>query len=95
VQVSGLSAGVRAIAAGYSCSYAIRDDSAMLSWGWNFEGRLGDGSTADRLVPTLVQSLARGVAAVSLGVALSDDRRRNLDMARSKPAPRGLRVTSL
>ncbi len=72
VQVSGLSAGVRAIAAGRSCSFAIRDDGALLSWGLNREGQLGDGDTTDRSVPGPVPAL-RGVAAVSRRLALMDE----------------------
>ena len=73
VQVSGLSAGVRAIAAGYNCSYAIRDDGALLSWGWNYAGQLGDGGTADSPAPQPVPALDSGVSAVSWRLALMED----------------------
>lgn len=72
-RVTGLDRGVRTIAAGYNCSYAIRDDGSLLSWGWNYEGLLGDGGTADRLTPTPVPALKAGVVAVSQGLALMDD----------------------
>lgn len=72
VQVIGLSAGVRAIDAGSHCSFAIRDDGALLSWGWNYQGQLGDGSTAASSLPRQVPALA-GVAAISQGLALMED----------------------
>ena len=73
VRVSGPSAGVRAIAAGYNCSYAIRNDGALLSWGWSYEGQLGDGGTADSSVPRPVPALDSGVSAVSKRLALMED----------------------
>jgi Domain of unknown function (DUF1963)/Regulator of chromosome condensation (RCC1) repeat len=74
VEVSGLSSGVRAIAAGYNCSYSISGDGALLSWGWNFEGQLGDGGTDDRLAPAPVAALHGTAAAISDRLALMDDR---------------------
>ena len=81
VQVSGLGEGVRAIAAGYGCSYAVTNDGAVLAWGWNHDGRLGDGSPTEqangtapvRLAPAPVPALRGSVAALSEFLALMDD----------------------
>jgi alpha-tubulin suppressor-like RCC1 family protein len=81
VRVQDLGARVRAISACYGCSYALLDSGAVLSWGWNNDGRLGDGSVTStpdhtatkRLAPGPVPALAGGVAAISEFVALMDD----------------------
>ncbi len=81
VAVRGLDGGVRAIAAGWGCSYALTDDGAVVSWGWNFDGKLGDGSptkgpngmTPHRVAPGPVPALRKGVAAISDCVALMSD----------------------
>ena len=40
------------------CTHAITDISlsryTFAGWGWNFYGKLGDGSTTDQIVPTAV-----------------------------------------
>jgi alpha-tubulin suppressor-like RCC1 family protein len=33
---------------------AARDDGALLCWGRNFTGQLGDGTTTDRATPAVV-----------------------------------------
>ncbi len=68
VAVTGLSAGVCAVATGNSCSFAIRNDNALLSW-----GRLGDGTIVDRSTPGPVPALVGGVAATTDRLALMDD----------------------
>ena len=50
VRVGGLT-DVVAIAAGGYHSLAIRSDGTLWTWGWNYLGQLGDGSTVDRWRP--------------------------------------------
>ncbi len=63
---------VVAIAAGDSHSLALCSDGTVAAWGANFAGQLGDGSTTNRLSPTLVDStsaplLGKVVVAISAG----------------------------
>ncbi|MCX7556568.1 hypothetical protein OS187_06990 [Xanthomonadaceae bacterium JHOS43] len=69
VPVSGLSGGVQAIGVGGSFSCALNASGAVLCWGGNTFGSLGDGSTSQRSVPGLVSGLSTGVAAISTGNA--------------------------
>jgi alpha-tubulin suppressor-like RCC1 family protein len=55
--------GVTQIAAGNSHTCALLEDRTVRCWGSNVSGRLGDGTTGDRLNP--VQVLASGTAAAS------------------------------
>jgi len=59
-----------ALAAGGGHSCAIRAGGAVVCWGRNSNGQLGDGTTTDRPTITPVGSLA-GVAAIGLGNAHS------------------------
>ena len=54
VQVSGLT-GVTAIAAGYSHALALKNDGTVWAWGYNTNGRLGDGTFTDRFAPIQVK----------------------------------------
>lgn len=45
---------VVAIAAGTEFSLVLTDDGTAYAWGLNLEGRLGDGTTEDRLLPVAV-----------------------------------------
>ncbi|BDR52133.1 hypothetical protein KIM372_00400 [Bombiscardovia nodaiensis] len=57
-QVIALPAGVTkfvAISAGYSHTLALGDDGNIYAWGSNDNGRLGDGTTTQRLLPQKVQ----------------------------------------
>src|SRR5439155_25861187 len=66
--VSGLGAGsgVIAIAAGATSAYALKSDGTDLAWGNNDDGRLGDGTTTQRLIPAPVSGIghARGAVAI-------------------------------
>jgi len=65
VRVGGL-AHVVAITAGAYSAYALLRDGTVRSWGRGVEGELGDGSIANRAVPTQVANLA-GVVKISGG----------------------------
>ncbi|GFE58101.1 hypothetical protein AOG1_19810 [Geobacter sp. AOG1] len=61
VQVTNLgsNSGVIKVAAGSLHSLALKNDGSVWAWGYNSNGRLGDNSTTDRIIP--VQSLITGV----------------------------------
>ena len=51
VDVSGLTSGVNAIAAGNSHTCAVTFGGGVKCWGENIYGQLGDNSTTQRLIP--------------------------------------------
>lgn len=67
VNVVGLGSGVKAISAGGLHTCAVLVTGAVKCWGYNANGRLGDGTTVNRQVPVQVVGLEAGVASVEAG----------------------------
>ena len=70
-QVTGLESGVMAVAAGDSHTCALTIGGAVLCWGRNRFGQLGDATTTDRIVPTAISGLGSGVQAIAAGSEFS------------------------
>ena len=71
VDVSGLTSGVAAIAAGNNNTCAVTNTPQILCWGRNDYGQLGDNTATDRNAPVVVQGLVpatggSSVTAISL-----------------------------
>jgi alpha-tubulin suppressor-like RCC1 family protein len=68
VDVNGMTSGVIALAAGGQHICAVKNTGALLCWGWNGYGQLGDGTGSDRYEPTEANGLDSGVVAVAPGM---------------------------
>ena len=68
VAVSGLGSGVVQLAAGYYHTCAVTSVGAAYCWGFNRDGEVGDGTTAEyRSTPVAVSGLGSGVTSIAAG----------------------------
>jgi hypothetical protein len=67
VDVTSLGSGVTALAVGSAHTCVITTGGGMKCWGVNANGRLGDGTTANRTAPVDVIGLSSGVTAIAAG----------------------------
>lgn len=67
VNVATLGSGVIAVSAGYNHSCALKQGGAVVCWGSNQQGQLGDGTQSNRSVPAPVVGLGGPALAVSVG----------------------------
>ena len=67
VAVSGLSSGVKAIAAGGSHTCAVTDSGSVLCWGDNGFGQSGNGPSHASSIPVAVSLLSSGMQAIAAG----------------------------
>ena len=67
VKTLGVGSGVVSVSTGALHTCATRNDGAVLCWGWNGDGQLGDGSTVQRLVPGFTLRTGIGVSQVNAG----------------------------
>jgi alpha-tubulin suppressor-like RCC1 family protein len=67
VNVSGLSGGVTALAAGVEHTCALLNGGGVKCWGWNNYGEVGDGTTTQRNTPVDVRGLTKGIKALDAG----------------------------
>jgi alpha-tubulin suppressor-like RCC1 family protein len=73
---SGFLTGIKAIAAGWYHTVALKQDGTVWTWGLNYLGQLGDGTTTDRSTPVQVlgpggSGFLTGVKAIAAGGAFT------------------------
>jgi alpha-tubulin suppressor-like RCC1 family protein len=62
----GITTGMTKIASGSLHSVALKSDGSVWTWGGNYNGQLGDGTSTDKHVPTQVVSIG-GISAIATG----------------------------
>jgi alpha-tubulin suppressor-like RCC1 family protein len=67
VQVAALGTGVVEVVAGADHTCARKVDGTLWCWGSNQSGQVGDGTSADRSIPTQIAALGTSVVGVSAG----------------------------
>lgn len=67
VAVAGIGGGVSEIASGSEHTCALSVEGAVVCWGANFSGQLGDGTNLNRNMPVGVSGLSGGVSAIAAG----------------------------
>ncbi|MCB0419810.1 MAG: hypothetical protein KDD61_02380 [Bdellovibrionales bacterium] len=67
VFVSGLGSGVSKVSVGGTHSCALLDTGAVMCWGSNNNGQLGNNSTTNSSIPVAVSGLSSGVKDIKLG----------------------------
>jgi alpha-tubulin suppressor-like RCC1 family protein len=71
VQITGLGANVKAVAAGATHALAITTENELYAWGNNANGQLGDGTTDSANSPIKVAELGNNVTAITAGNGFS------------------------
>ena len=69
VDVTDMDSEIASVAVGDGHTCALATTGALKCWGYNAEGRIGDGTTTNRTTPVEVTGLGSGVLAVDVGGA--------------------------
>jgi alpha-tubulin suppressor-like RCC1 family protein len=70
----GMLTGVIAVSSGYCYTVALKADGTVWTWGYNYDGQLGDGTTDDRYTPVQVKGpegvgMLVDITAIAVGYA--------------------------